>query len=220
MSTIMVIGESGTGKSTSIRNLDPEATFLIQIVNKPLPFRGAKKKFILATKDQEGNKFITDDFEKVGKIIEKINKNPKIKTLIIDDFQYVMSIEYMRRAEEKGWQKFTDIAAHVFQILEKNLYAREDLNVILLTHAAIDEYGRMKAKTIGKMIDEKITIEGLCTIVLQAKMVDDKYMFQTQSDPTTIAKSPMGMFEEKLIPNDLKLVIDRIEEYYNEDIDM
>lgn len=221
----MIIGESGSGKSTSIRNMDPKNTFLLQVINKPLPFRGANKLYKPITKDDKGksigNKVVTDDFNKISKSIEYISDSRKeIKTIIIDDFQYIMSLEFMRRAEEKGWDKFAEIAAHIFKVIDTSIMARADLNVVLLAHSTTDDMGRTKLKTIGKMIDEKITLEGMCTVVLHSKIVDDRYVFQTQGDATTIAKSPIEMFEERYIDNDLKHVIDTIEKYYDEDVKM
>jgi len=221
MSTIMIIGESGSGKSTSIRTMDPKKTFLIQVINKPLPFRGVKKSFIPVNKEGKGNKLVTDDYVKISQSIGWLGENRKdIKTVIIDDFQYIMSLEFMRRAEEKGWDKFAEIAAHIFKVIDTSIMARPDLNVVLLAHSTTDDMGKTKLKTIGKMIDEKITLEGMCTVVLHSKIVDEKYVFQTQGDATTIAKSPIEMFEDRYIPNDLKFVIDTIEKYYDEDIKM
>ena len=220
MSLILIIGESGTGKSTSIRNLDPNETFLLQVLNKPLPFKDSKNKYIPVTKEQEGNTFCSDNWSQILTVIKKINENEKIKTLIIDDFQYVMANEFIRRVAEKGYDKFSEIASHAWQIIDAGVHCRNDLNVFFLAHSQTDEYGKSKCKTIGKLLDEKICLEGMFTIVLHSKIVDDKYYFQTQTDHSSTAKSPMEMFEDKYIQNDLQFVVDKIEEYYNQDIDM
>jgi len=218
MSLILIIGESGSGKSTSIRNLNPKETFVLQILDKPLPFRAGKKQYVLTTKEQKGNRYVTDNWATIIKVINKINDNKEIKTLIIDDFQYVMAHEFIRRVAEKGWEKFNDIASHAWQVINTASNCRADLNIIFLTHSQNDEYGKAKCKTIGKMLDEKICLEGIFTIIFNAKVVEERYVFQTQTDPTSIAKAPMGMFKDKYIDNDLQFVIDQIENYYNEDI--
>lgn len=218
MSLILVIGESGTGKSTSIRNLNPKKTFLLQILDKPLPFRGAKKKYVSKTKENAGNKYQTDDWGQILKVIDVVNKDNGIKTLIIDDFHYIMSNEFMRRVEEKGWDKFNDIASHVWKIINHASACRPDLDIFFMAHSQNDETGKAKCKTIGRMLDEKVCLEGMFTIVLNAKVVDDKYLFQTKTDYTSIAKTPMDMFADKYIDNDLQMVISTIDKYYSEDV--
>lgn len=218
--SVLVIGESGSGKSTSIRNLNPKETYIISIINKPLPFRNKYKKTV--EKDGEkivGNMFISDDYRVIIKGIDYINnERPEVKSIIIDDFQYIMANEFMSRANEKGYDKFTEITMHVNKILEKIRSCREDLSIFILSHSEANESGKHKAKTIGKMLDDKITLEGLFTVVLYAKASQGKYMFLTQNDGSHIAKSPMGMFDNVEIDNDLNIVKQKIDAYYGEDI--
>lgn len=208
MSTsVLVLGESGSGKSTSMRNLDPESTVILNTINKPLPFKGWKTKF-------KGKIHTTDKTGTIIKTISKISEAEEykhIKTIIIDDAQYLMANEFMRRAGEKGYEKFTEMANHMWSVcdLAKNL--REDLIVILLSHSETVD-GRKKMKTIGKMLDDKITLEGMFTIVLYTE-VDDGYFFRTQTDGYDTCKSPMDMFESARIDNDLQIVIDAIKDY-------
>lgn len=212
---ILILGESGTGKSTSIKNLDSNETFIISVLNKPLPFRGYKKKY-RAERDGEKlvNYYFTDRSDYIEKSIKRIaDYRPDIKNIIIDDFQYMMSGEFMRRAKERGFDKFTDIGLQAWNVLSKLLTYRDNLNIFVLSHTESNQDGVSKIKTIGKMLDEKITIEGLFTVVLHTDVNDSGYNFLTQFDGKKIAKSPDGMFEDKLIDNDLQFVIDKINEY-------
>ena len=193
---ILVIGESGTGKSASIENLEPQETFIIQAVNKP------------------GNRTVSSDHEWISKALKRCELNKQIKTIVIDDFQYVLSDEYMRKATEKGFDKFTIMAQNYYNILKLAQNMREDLNIIFLSHSESKDDGTTKVKTIGKLLDDKITIEGLFTIVLNTKVEDGNYYFETQNNGFNTSKSPKGMFEEFRIPNDLKYVVDKVNEYY------
>jgi RNase adaptor protein for sRNA GlmZ degradation len=218
--TSLIIGESGTGKSTSIRNLEPSETFIINVLNKPLPFRGYKKHYTRVSPDgMTGNYYASDVYEHIELVIKKINaKRPEIKTLILDDFQYLMANEFMNRALERGYDKFSEIGKHAHDLLKMLPTLRDDLDVFILTHSESNEQGKMKIKTIGKMLDEKITIEGMYAMVLQTELMNGTYNFITQGDARHIAKSPMGMFEERNIPNDLAFVKQKMSSYYNEGI--
>lgn len=218
--TSIIMGESGTGKSTSIRNLDPKETFIINVMNKPLPFRGYKQHYSRVSPDgATGNYYSSDNYDHITIVINKINaRRPDIKTLIIDDFQYLMAGEFMARALERGYDKFSEIGKHAYDLLKMLPSLREDLDVFILTHSEANEAGKMKIKTIGKMLDEKITIEGMYSMVLQTELMNGNYSFITQGDARHIAKSPMGMFEERSIPNDLAFVKQKMSSYYNEGI--
>ena len=213
---IMILGESGTGKSTSIENLDPKETFIIQVVNKPLPFRGYKAKYSLRNKENpKGNRFVSDKSDLIMKILDSLNKEKTIKNIIIDDSQYIMANEFMRRAKEKGFDKFTEIGQNFYMLIDKANDMRDDINVIFLQHIEINDAGRVKAKTIGKLLDDKVGIEGRFTVVLMTEIEDGNYYFRTQNNGNDTCKSPKGMFEELRIPNDLKIVIDKVNEYFN-----
>jgi len=214
---ILVIGESGTGKSTSIRNLNPDSTFILNVINKTLPFKGALKKFYPSTKEKKGNMYATHDPEKILELIERIDKNaPNIKTLIIDDFQYVMSYDYLK-CEDKGFTKFDTIAKNMWKIIREIESTREDLTTIFLSHSELDSNGQTKFKTIGKMLDDKIIIEGLFSFVFNSIYHEDNYWFVTNNEGVYKSKTPMGMFEKKFIPNDLQYVIEKIDQYYHDD---
>lgn len=220
---IAIVGASGAGKSSSIRNLDSTQTFIINVASKPLPFKGWRSKYSIWNKDNPtGNYINTSNVQTIGQILNYINtKRPEIKNVIIEDSQYLMAFEYMDRAQEKGFQKFSDIAQKFYNVLKAGIMMRDDLNVIMTCHSenigTADE-PQFKIKTLGKMLDNSITVEGLFTYVFFAEIrrgEDDKpeYVFQTHSDGTTTAKSPMGCFEEDYIPNDLEYVLEKIAEY-------
>jgi len=218
---VLLMGKTGSGKSTSMENLDPSTTFIINVVGKDLPFRGGTKKFSL----EKQNYYPTSDHAAIVQVMKQLSAEAKhIKTIIIDDFQYVMSYEFMARAKETGYNKFTEIAEHAFNIINTSKNLRSDLTVIFLTHVEenIDGLGQVsyKIKTIGKMLDEKITIEGLFTVVLMSKIQKGQdglieYVFDTRGDVSTTVKTPKGMFAERFIPNDLLSVIKAIEAYNN-----
>ena len=214
--SILIIGESGTGKSTSIRSLNPSTTFIINTINKPFPFKGGQENYKIATKENpEGNVFATDNASTILRVIDKINKNrPDVQTMIIDDFQYIMSNEFMRRALEKGFDKFSEIGQNAWAIINALNACRDNLATIVLSHSEINETtGKAKCKTIGRMIDDKVCLEGMFTVVLQSVIVDGQYKFMTQHDGTSIAKSPLGMFDSKFIPNDLETVLNAVRNY-------
>ena len=215
MSTsLLILGNTGTGKSTSIETLNPETTFIIQCVNKELPFKGFKKKYPLKTKEQEGNRYITNSYKSIGGVLQYINSNEKIKTLIIDDITYLMTNEFVT-TETKGYDKFNDIAQNFYTLINKIKSLREDLIVVLLGHEEVDNNtGRSQIKTVGKLLNEKICIEGMFSIVLNTLVNSEGYHFQNNGYNTT--KSPKEMFE-LLEPNDLQHIINKIEEYYKGD---
>jgi hypothetical protein len=206
----LVLGESGTGKSTSMRNMSPAEALLIQVIKKPLPFpnNGFSK---LSNENKNGNILVSDDS---AKVIDYMTKT-KRKIIIIDDFQYLMANEYMRRSDEKGFQKFTDIGKNAFNVLTAASNLPEDVRVYMLSHTDTGENGNTKCKTIGKLLDEKITVEGLFTIVLKTIVEDGKFYFSTVNSGSDTVKAPMSMFKENRIENDLHFVDQSIVQYYN-----
>lgn len=222
--SILVIAESGTGKSTSIENLNPKETFIINVANKPLPFKGWRSKYTLWAKDNlSGNMYDKSSVANIEACIKYVNdKRPEIKNLVIDDFQYMSSFEFFERVDEKGYDKFTQIGAGLARIARMPKDMRQDLMVFYLTHAeeGVDIEGKKKykAKTIGKMVDEKLTLEGLFSIVLFGKAKKNKdgeirYIFETQNNGENTCKSPKGMFDSFEIPNDLEYIRNSIIDY-------
>lgn len=219
--TTLIIGESGTGKSTSLSSLASRETFIINVLDKPLPFRGYAKNYTPLAKDgMKGNYYVSDNYHSILRVIKLVNeKRPEIKNLIIDDWQYTMANEYMRRATETGFTKFTEIGQHAWHIIKGLTDCRQDLSCFVLSHSDLDNNGKSKCKSIGKMLDEKISIEGMFTIVLHTQILDGRYVFLTQNDGVHMAKSPRGLFDEKYVDNDLALVKEKIDHYFNEDVD-
>ena len=228
--TLCIYGESGHGKTTSLRNLNPETTFIISTTGKPLPFRGWKKKYIpfkidKETKEITGNYYVSSDWEQIIKIFKVINtKLPRIETVVVDDFQYVLSYEFVDRATEIGYQKFSELAQHAMEILRYSEKMREDCTMCFLTHCEntgteIDP--KYVIKTIGKLLSEKVTLEGLFTYIFFAKTEegDDgrmQYKLVTNNDGKCLAKTPMDMFKELEIDNDLNEILKVIKEYNEE----
>ena len=214
---VLIIGESGSGKSTSIRNLIPTETFIINVLDKPLPFQGFKNKYVRATNGaMQGNYCATDEHKFIIPLINIIDeKRPEIKNLIIDDFQYIMSNEYMRRSKETGFTKYVDIGYNGWDIIRRTTECRPDLNCFILSHSDINANGKSVCKTIGKLLTEKITLEGMFTIIFHSITMDGEYKFLTQNDGHHLAKSPMGLFKDNYIDNDLSEIIPLINEYYS-----
>lgn len=235
MSTLVgIVGPTGSGKTASVESLPPEKTFFINIDAKPLSFKGWKKRYTPFTTDTpeglKGNYYIpsqeyqgTQASGKTSQLLQFISDNrPEIKYIVVDDYQYLLSNEYMHRSGEKSYDKFVDIAFHAWQPLQTGARLRDDLIVFILTHD--EEYEanaetKRRIKAIGKMIHKDITLEGKFTIVLFTEFIRDgstpaeKYRFMTQTNGFTTAKSPAGMFDDLLIPNDLNYVAQRIEQY-------
>lgn len=198
---ILIEGHSGSGKSTSMRNCTPDRLGVINVQSKPLPFK---------TDIQTYN---TDDYKKITEALLQ-SKTPSI---VIDDSQYLMSHEYMRRAQEQGWQKYADIGTNFFNLLETIRKLPDDKIVYLMHHIELDDTGREKAKTVGKMVDNYIVVEGCFSIVLKAIATDKGYFFKTHTNGNDCVKSPIGMFEADEIDNDLLFVDDTVRAFYGID---
>ena len=198
---ILIMGESGTGKSTSLRNLDPEITAVVNPVGKPLPFKSSNGKFtMLNNETKSGN--ITAWLKGQAKAGKKI--------LIVDDFQYLLSIPYMNRIHEGGWDKWNDFGDDYFKLIDVCADLPADVRVYYLSHCETLDNGITTIKLIGKLLREKITIEGLFTIVLRTSVIDQKYFFLTQNSGKDTVKSPMGMFSEYAVENDLAYIDDKV----------
>lgn len=206
----LIIGESGSGKSASLQHMAPAETLLIQAVAKPLPFKS--KAWVRFDKDtsKNGNVFVSDSTE----FIIKLMQGTKRKIIVVDDYQYVMANEYMRRTNETGFTKFTEIAKHTWDVFKAASELAEDVRVYFLSHTQTDERGTVRIKTIGKMLDEKITIEGMFTIVLKTVVTDSDYLFSTKNNGADTVKSPISLFDSDRIPNDLLMVDKAICAYY------
>jgi len=195
---VLVIGKSGAGKSCSLMNFNEDEVGILNVASKPLPFR--KKLKVV-----DGANYNT---------IYKALENPKLKSYVIDDSQYLMAFESFAKAKETGYGKFTDMALNFYNLIQHVIRkVPADVIVYFLHHAEVTDDGKIKAKTLGKMLDNQLTVEGLFSIVLLADVEGTEHFFITNSDGSNTAKSPMDMFEFR-IPNDLKAVDSTIRSYY------
>lgn len=199
---VLIMGESGTGKSTSLRNCDPATTAVVNPVGKPLPF---KNHFEMLNNETDARKIVKYMKEQcaAGK-----------KLLVVDDFQYILAVPYMNRIKETGWDKYNDFGANYFEIIDCCKDLPDDVVVVYMTHLETLDNGLTTVKLIGKLLREKITIEGLFTVVLRTGVNEAKYYFYTQNSGKDTVKSPLGMFPAYAIENDLNYVVDKIRNYY------
>lgn len=199
---VMILGESGSGKSASLRNFEPDEVGIFNVASKPLPFRKPLKKI---------------DNAAYRTILKALSK-PSLKRYVIDDSQYLLVFEMFDKAKETGYGKFTDMAKNFYDLIQFVIKRTpEDCIVYFLHHVQEDEQGKIKAKTVGRMLDEKLTLEGLFSIVLMARTEKGEYFFQTHSSGSDTVKTPMDMFAEDRIDNDLKAVDTAIREYWGLD---
>lgn len=196
--SVLILGHSGAGKSTSLRNFEDGEIGIFNIIGKPLPFRGNLPRI---------------DHPKYTQINASLAKN-NLNAYVIDDAGYLMQMENIERADEAGWGKYTDMQGKFAKLLKMANNASPDTITYFLMHPDYDANGRMKPKTIGKLLDEKLDVAGMFPIVLIAERNDAGYCFVTQTDGTTCAKSPMGMFADVRIDNDLKAVDAAIRDYW------
>ena len=195
---VMILGASGSGKTASLRGFEPGTLGMINVAKKPLPFKTQMKPMN------------TDSYDQIKRALQQA----KVRSIAIDDAQYLLANEFMRSAKVNGYQKFVDIALNCWNLIQFVSELPEDKIVYFLWHSEIDERGFERAKTIGKMLNEKITLEGMFTIVLKTVVKDGGYYFSTQTNGADTVKSPMGLFDAELIENDLAMVDRRIREYY------
>ncbi|MBU1101114.1 MAG: ATP-binding protein [Bacteroidetes bacterium] len=242
------MGKSGRGKTTSVRTLNPAETYIISVIPKPLPFPGWKQSYFENYFDEngseiQGNRMIVfgndfdlralsdpkntanrDKFLNVSNEIVKKLRNisaylPHIKTIVIDDSQYLMAYEAMAKATETGYGKFNQMALNFFSIIPISQNLRDDIKVFFLHHVDDSDATNVRAKTLGKMIDSTITLEGVFSTVLYADMKTkggkNEYLIHTQGTEFNTCKSPMGMFINSVIPNDLQYVCDCVDAHNN-----
>lgn len=197
---VLILGESGSGKSTSLRNFEPDEVGIFNVASKPLPFRKPLKKV---------------DQASYHTILRALS-SPKLNKYVIDDSQYLLTFEMFSKAKETGYGKFTDMALNFYNLIQFIIQKTpSDCLVYFLHHIERDEQGRVKAKTLGKMLDQQLTLEGLFSVVLIAENENGEYFFRTHTNGNDTVKSPMEMFSENRIDNDLKAVDTAIREYWN-----
>ena len=203
---ILVLGKSGTGKSTSIEGLDPKKVSIINVLGKPLPFRGSSQY----------PSYTTDDYAKVESAIA-LAKTPIV---VIDDASYLMTAMFMKSHASAGagngvFMLYNQIGDHFWHLIEEAKAGKNGRRIYMMMHEEMTDLGFIKPKTIGKMLDEKVCVEGMFSIVLRCIYHDGQHVFRTQTDGMDVAKSPKGMFKDLEIPNDLAIVDKAICEYYD-----
>ena len=218
---IGIVGQTGTGKSTSIKHLNPKETYIINVAKKELPFKGSEKLYNAEAKNYKE----VDDANEITRLLRTISdKAPHIKNIIIEDSNYIMGFNMLARATEVGFTKFTIMAKDMVELFREARRLRDDLKVFYFTHPeTIEDGGEIigyKIKTAGKLIDNQIVLEGLLTVCLYTFVEESKdgsatYNFVTNRFKKYPAKSPDGMFAEIKISNNLQEVVNAIDEYYN-----
>ena len=218
---IGIVGETSTGKSTSIKHLNPDETYIINVAKKELPFKGSEKMYNTERKNYKE----VDDANEITRLLRTISeKAPHIKNIIIEDSNYIMGFNMVAKATETGFTKFSLLAKDMVDLFRTARMLREDITVFYFTHPeVIEDAGEIigyKMKTAGKLIDNQVLLEGLLTVCLYTLVEEQKdgtssYNFVTNRYRKLPAKSPAGMFEEVKNPNNLQTVLDKVKEYYN-----
>lgn len=211
---ICIAGESGTGKTTSMRNLDPNTTLYIDCDKKGLSWKGWKQQF-----SGEKKNYLVTDFPQVAlQALRKVNEQDSMKhirVVVVDTLNGLMVADEMRRTKEKGYDKWQDLAQSIYDLVDYSLTMRDDVTVVFVAHTQTDHddngYMFTRIKTSGRKLD-KITLESKFSTVLISKCIDGRYVFETQANFST-AKSPMGAFSEKEIDNDITAVIEALKDY-------
>ena len=218
---IGIVGETSTGKSTSIKHLNPEETYIINVAKKELPFKGSSKIYNSESKNYKE----VDDANEITRLLKTISEKAiHIKNVVIEDSNYIMGFNMVAKATETGFTKFSLMARDMVDLFRQARMLRDDITVFYLTHPEIIEDGGeiigYKIKTAGKLIDNQVLLEGLLTVCLYTLVEQQKdgtvsYNFVTNRYRKFPAKSPDGMFEDIRIPNNLQIVADKVNEYYN-----
>lgn len=216
-----IVGATGTGKSTAIKHLNPEETYIINVAKKELPFKGSEKLYNTENKNYKE----IEDASEIARLLRTISeKAPHIKNIVIEDSNYIMGFNMVAKATEVGYTKFSLMAKDMVDLFRTARQLRDDITVFYLTHPeAVEDGGEIvgyKIKTAGKLIDNQVLLEGLLTVCLYTYVEENKdgtatYNFITNRYRKFPAKSPDGMFPELKIPNDLQLVVDTLNQYYN-----
>ena len=206
-----ISGTSGSGKSTSFRNMNWDKTFIVRCGKKPLPFRNKLKEWDSSTKT--GNYIYSNDYAFIKAVISKLPEYG-FESIIIDDSTFLMTDAFMSRIDDKGFDKWSTFASDYYELLKTSESLGDNIRVYFVNHTEETNNGDTKIKTVGKLLDNTIDIPSLMTIALGAVKTKEGYMFRTQSSGRDFYKSPMGLFEKEFVENDLNSVDEAIVEYY------
>lgn len=198
---VLLIGKSGSGKSASLRNFKKEEIAIANVLGKPLPFKS----------DLEAPK--VDDYNIILKAIQKTDK----KVIVIDDANYLITNEFMNKSSVKGFDKYNEMGNNFFNLINGIKNIEGGKTVYLIMHEDTDDEGNVKPKTIGKLLDDKVNIQGMFTICLRSMFDNGNYIFRLKTNGQDCVKTPIGLFDEEQMENDLKIVDDKIREYYELD---
>ena len=231
MSAIIgLVGLSNSGKSTSLKYLDPEETFIISCTNKQLQIPGFRKKYPKVSIDNGklyGNWYVNNNYEKITKVMKLISKDrPEIKVICVDDANYLLSNDTFQNALVKGYEKFSIMSKNYYDLIQTCQELREDLTVVFISH--IENFGtdidpEYRMWTTGKMLTNQINLDGLFSYIIYAERYIDetgdevKYRFKTRTDGNDTCRSVAGCFKDKYIEPNMKLVIDTINKFENGD---
>ena len=222
---ICLAGLSNTGKSTSLKYLEPSETFIVSCTNKQLQIPGFRKKYIkVSIEDNKlvGNWLVSNDYARIAKILKVVSQSrPDIKTVVIDDLNYLLSNEIMNSAEEKGFEQFTRQAKNYYDIINNAQNLRDDLTVVMISHIINDGTDMepfWKLYTSGKMLDKTVNLDGLFSYIIYTdKYIDEndevQYRFMTRTNGNDTCRSVAGCFADKYIEPNMKLVIDTINKF-------
>lgn len=210
--TILIMGESGSGKTTSMRNLNPEETFYIDADKKGLNWKGWKEQYNLEKK----NYIATSNSQKIRTLLQKISEEQKqFKVVIVDTLNGIMVDDEFERMKEKGFDKWQDMAYSIYAIISMANTLRDDLAIIFTIHSQTERddtgFYFTRAKTSGKKLD-KVVVESKFSTVLLSKCVDGRYIFEVKNNNSTV-KAPLGAFDTDFIDNDILKVLDALKEY-------
>ena len=216
---VAIVGETSTGKSTSIKYLDPKSNYIINVAAKELPFKGSEKLYNRENKNYKE----VEDAREILNLLQTLSKDaPQIKTVVIEDANYIMGFNMVNKATETGYTKFSLMAKDMKNLIMECKKLRSDMTIFYFTHPEVVEDGGeiagYKIKTAGKLLDSQIVLEGLFTVVLystvESKGDKSEYFFVTNRYKKYPAKSPIDMFKDIKIENNLKIVLEAVENYY------
>lgn len=198
---VLLIGKSGSGKSASMRNFKKDEIAIVNVLGKPLPFKN----------DLNAPK--CDNYQTILNSIEKTDK----KTIVIDDANYLITTEFMAKSSIKGFDKYNELANNFWNLIQGIKNIKGGKIVFLIMHEDVDDDGNVKPKTIGKLLDDKVNVQGMFTVCIRSMFENGNYIFRLKNNGQDCVKTPIGMFNDEEMENDLKKVDEIVRDYYDLD---